>query len=274
MLYSSYPGHGTKLVVLQLVCLEIGYPVASHVWSSYSHQMVIFCRRHFQTSPFFLCFRLTESHYPGITGITIGWLAAQPKEHFQHPVCRWWKWTQWSMHAAWPWSFLAEWPLLNEGMCVYIYTHCIYYTYNYIYTYIYIYVMVIHIYIYIICIFNIYVYVYIYVYNYYICIYVYHIYIYIYIYLHWYTTSTYMHTYCSLCICECPFYDVDPYAQLDPVHYRVPRPASEFERKSFVRFPRNNRKGPSTHQMQTFLGHNLMTFHVYESMSDESWDPS
>ena len=79
---------------------------------------------------------------------------------------------------------------------------------------------------------------------------------------------------CSLCICECPFYGVDPYAQLDPVHYRVPRPASEFERKSFVRFPPNNRKGPSTHQMQTFLGHNLMTFHVYESMSDESWDPS
>ena len=101
-------------------------------------------------------------------------------------------------------------------------------------------------------------YIYIYVYNYYICIYVYHTHIYI----------------CSLCICECPFYGVDPYAQLDPVHYRVPRPASEFERKSFVRFPPNNRKGPSTHQMQTFLGHNLMTFHVYESMSDESWDPS
>ena len=79
---------------------------------------------------------------------------------------------------------------------------------------------------------------------------------------------------CSLCICECPFYGVDPYAQRDPVHYRVPRPASEFERKSCVRFPPNNRKGPSTHQMQTFLGHNLMTFHVYESMSNESWDPS
>ena len=98
--------------------------------------------------------------------------------------------------------------------------------------------------------------------------------IYTYIYIYALIYNIYIHAYCSLCICECPFYDVDPYAQLDPVHYRVPRPASEFERKSFVRFPRNNRKGPSTHQMQTFLGHNLMTFHVYESMSDESWDPS